>query len=305
MPSSALPPHPLITAATLKQRLDAGEPLVVLDCSFDLADPTAGERSHREGHIPGAFYAHLERDLSGPKRGADGVFRGRHPLRSRVDYANWMGALGIVPSTPVVVYDRQGAMYAARAWWVLRWLGHADVQVLDGGWAAWLAAGGGCANDIATPTPAGPYPHDPQPAPAWPTLPADALQAALPDVYVIDARAPERYRGEVEPLDAVAGHIPGASNRFFKDNLQPDGRFKPPATLKAEFDTLLDAKPGAPVVHQCGSGVTACHNLLAMAAAGLAPGALYAGSWSEWSADPARPMVRGPASDARVRDAAS
>ncbi|GAB4559611.1 MAG: sulfurtransferase [Rhizobacter sp.] len=274
--------HPLISASELLARRP--QP-VLLDCSFDLADPSAGERSYREGHLPGAIYVHLDRDLSGPKTGRNG----RHPLRERSDYAQWMGAVGIAPGTPVVAYDRQGSMLAVRAWWVLRWMGHADVAVLDGGLPAWQAAGGALSSDLPRITELPAYPLQPA---ALPTLNADQLQARLAEVRVIDARAPERYRGEVEPLDAVAGHIPGALNRCFKDNLQTDGRFKPADQLRAEFAPLLD---GRPVVHQCGSGVTACHNLLAMEVAGLGPGSLYPGSWSEWSSEPSRPMVRGQA----------
>jgi len=274
--------HPLITAAELRQMLEAKSPLVVLDCSFDLVDTEAGERAYREGHLPQAVYVSLERDLSGPKTGRNG----RHPLRERADYAQWMGSIGIAPGTPVVAYDRQGGMYAARAWWVLRWMGHADVTLLDGGLAAWQLAGGALTTDVARPNPAAPYPTQP---PALPTVDAQQLQARLNEVLVIDARAPERYRGDVEPLDAVAGHIPGAVNRFFKDNLLPDGRFKPAEQLRAEFGPLLD---GRPVVQQCGSGATACHNLLAMEVAGLGVTALYPGSWSEWSSDPSRPMAR-------------
>jgi len=275
--------HPLITAAELRRMLDSKSPLVVLDCSFDLVDTAAGERSYREGHLPQALYVSLERDLSGPKTGRNG----RHPLRERVDYAQWMGHIGIAPGTPVVAYDRQGGMYAARAWWVLRWMGHADVALLDGGLAAWQQAGGTLTTDVPTPAPVTPYPSQP---PGLPTLDAQQLQARLNEVLVIDARAPERYRGDVEPLDAVAGHIPGAVNRFFKDNLLPDGRFKPAEQLRAEFSPLLDSRP---VVQQCGSGATACHNLLAMEVAGLGTTALYPGSWSEWSSDPSRPMARG------------
>ncbi len=271
--------HPLISASDLLARHP--QP-VLLDCSFDLADPGAGERSYREAHLPGAVYAHLDRDLSGAKNGQNG----RHPLRARSEYARWMGAVGITPGTPVVTYDRQGGMYAARAWWVLRWMGQADVALLDGGVAAWQQAGGTLSSELPSAAPLADYPAR---APALPTLDADQLQARLAEVRLIDARAPERYRGEVEPLDAVAGHIPGALNRFFKDNLQADGRFKPAEQLRAEFTPLLD---GRPVVHQCGSGVTACHNLLAMEVAGLDAGAIYPGSWSEWSSDPSRPMAR-------------
>ena len=275
--------HPLITAAGLRRMLDSKSPLVVLDCSFDLVDTEAGERSYREGHLPQAVYVSLERDLSGPKTGRNG----RHPLRERADYAQWMGHIGIAPGIPVVAYDRQGGMYAARAWWVLRWMGHTDVALLDGGLAAWQQAGGTLTPDVPTPAPVTPYPSQP---PSLPTVDAQQLQARLNEVLVIDARAPERYRGDVEPLDAVAGHIPGAVNRFFKDNLLPDGRFKPAEQLRAEFSPLLDSRP---VVQQCGSGATACHNLLAMEVAGLGTTALYPGSWSEWSSDPSRPMARG------------
>ena len=271
--------HPLISASDL---LACTPRLVLLDCSFDLADPAAGGRSYREGHLPGAHYVHLDRDLSGPKTGRNG----RHPLRERAQYAQWMGSLGIAPGVPVVVYDRQGGMYAARAWWVLRWMGHTDAALLDGGLAAWQQAGGALTQEITQAEPVSPYPLL---ATATPTLDAQQLQARLAEVLVIDARAPERYRGEVEPLDAVAGHIPGAANRFFKDNLQADGLFKPAEQLQREFKQLLD---GRPVVHQCGSGVTACHNLLAMELAGLGTTALYPGSWSEWSSDPSRPMAR-------------
>lgn len=283
---------PLIDAATLRGVLDGPSRPVVLDCSFDLADTQAGERSHREGHIPGAVYAHLERDLSGPKHDADGVFRGRHPLPARSTFAAWLGRVGVSPGTPVVVYDRQGAMFAARAWWLLRWMGHVDVRVLDGGWGAWRAQGGSVSTDIPGARVEPAYPDQPI---AWPTVDADALQAALGQAVVVDARAPERYRGETEPLDAVAGHIPGALNRFFKDNLAPDGRFRPAADLHADFAAMLKGRGNAPLVHQCGSGVTACHNLLAMAVAGLDAGVLYPGSWSEWSSDPSRPMTRGKA----------
>lgn len=274
--------HPLISASELRALQGRRPDTIVLDCSFDLADATAGERAYAEGHLPGARYVHLDRDLAAPKTGRNG----RHPLRDRAAYARWMGDVGIAPGVPVVVYDRQAAMYAVRAWWVLRWMGHADVAVLDGGLQAWQADGGTLSRDVAPGHTAGPYPTLP---PAFSTVDAEELRSRLDQVLVIDARAPERYRGEVEPLDPVAGHIPGAVNRFFKDNLQPDGRFKPAEQLRAEFVPLLD---GRPVVQQCGSGVTACHNMLAMELAGLGPSTLYPGSWSEWSSDPSRPMAR-------------
>jgi thiosulfate/3-mercaptopyruvate sulfurtransferase len=283
------PLHPLITAADLAQRLDADTPIALLDCSFDLMDPQAGERAHAAGHLPGAWYAHLERDLSGPKPAQGAIQGGRHPLPERRALAARMGAWGITPETLVVAYDAQGASYAARAWWLMRWMGHAQVVVLDGGLAAWQQAGGAL---VTGPSPSQrPEADYPAAAPAMPTVSAADLLTPHGRQIVIDARAPERYRGEVEPLDAQAGHIPGARNRFFKDNLAPDGRFHSVSTLRAVFQ----AHGLAPqeVVHQCGSGVTACHNLLAMAAAGLHGAKLYPGSWSEWSADPERPVARG------------
>jgi thiosulfate/3-mercaptopyruvate sulfurtransferase len=283
MDPSAAPPGPLIGAAELRQRLAAGWRCVLLDCGFDLADTAAGERAHAQGHLPGALYVHLDRDLSGPKTGRNG----RHPLPERQALAERVGAWGIAPGVPVVCYDAQGMPYAARAWWLLRWLGHDAVAVLDGGAAAWRAAGGEWVSEPGVAQARGPYPPR---APAMPAVQADELLRHPGQYTVLDARAPERFRGEVEPLDPVAGHIPGALNRFFKHNLLDDGRFKPAATLRSEFDALGVAPQR--VVHQCGSGVTACHNLLAMEHAGLPGAALYPGSWSEWCADPARPVAR-------------
>lgn len=278
--------HTLISAEALRARLDASTPTVVLDARFDLTRPDAGAAAYAAGHVPGAHYVHLDRDLSGAKTGRNG----RHPLPDRAAFAAWAGAVGIVPGMQVVALDDQGGPYAARVWWLLRWLGHEAVAVLDGGWRAWCAAGGAV---DTTPAPA----HSSLPAypaaaePAMPTVGADALLAQLGRVRLVDARAGARFRGEVEPLDPVAGHIPGATLRCFQDNLQADGRFKPAATLRAEFDAW--ATPAGEVVHQCGSGVTACHNLLAMAHAGLPGSLLYPGSWSEWCADPSRPIAVG------------
>lgn len=284
-------PLPLIDAAALRERLAAGAPTVVVDTSFDLADPAAGEGSYREGHLPGAHYLHLDRDLADHAPAADGRFRGRHPMPTREAFAATLSRLGIGAAAPVVVYDRQGGMFAARAWWMLRWLGHREVAVLDGGLAAWLAAGGGLVTEL--PTAAAAHRAYAPAASLAPTVDAAALQAGLGRVRLIDARAPERFRGEVEPLDPVAGHIPGALNRPFKDNLDLQGRFLAPEALRAAFLPLLAGRPPAEAVHQCGSGVTACHNLLAMEIAGLPGAALYPGSWSEWCAEPARPVARG------------
>jgi len=277
----------LISARQLRAGLDAGEPLVMVDTSFDLADVAAGERSHAQGHLPGAHYLHLERDLSGAKTGRNG----RHPLPARGVFAANVGRLDITPATQVVAIDRQGGMYAARLWWMLRWLGHANVAVLDGGVAAWTAEGG--ALDTHIPVAANMGPAYPEREPLAALVDADQLMTRLGRTPLLDARAAERFRGEVEPLDARAGHIPGARNRFFKENLDASGNFKPAAALHAEFAPLVGASNPADVVHQCGSGVTACHNLLAMEVAGFTGSALYAGSWSEWSSDPGRPVATG------------
>jgi thiosulfate/3-mercaptopyruvate sulfurtransferase len=276
----------LIRAAELMKQLAGPHPPVLLDCGFELADPQAGQRAWAEAHLPGAHYLHLDDDMAGAKHDAAGVFRGRHPLPDRRALGARLGALGINAGTPVVAYDAQGGPYAARAWWLLKWMGHEDVAVLDGGAMAWRAAGGAMTAEPPRAAPLEPYPLH---APAMPTIEADALRAGLGRVRLVDARAGERFRGEVEPLDRVAGHIPGARNRFFKDNLAADGCFKSAAELRAEWAPLAG---DGNIVHSCGSGVTACHNLLAAAHAGLGEGTLYPGSWSEWCADPARPQAK-------------
>jgi thiosulfate/3-mercaptopyruvate sulfurtransferase len=275
----------LISAEALLDLQAAGAPLVLLDCGFDLGDPEAGARAYAAAHLPGAQYAHLDRDLSGAKSGRNG----RHPLPDRDTLAARAGAWGVAPGVQVVAYDDQAMPYAARAWWLLRWLGHQAVAVLDGGRGAWTRAGGTLVSAAAQPRAQPPYPAGPA---AMPVIGVDALQATLADVCLLDARSAERYRGDVEPLDPVAGHIPGARLRFFKDNLGADGCFKPAAQLRADF-AAVGADGGIAVVQQCGSGVTACHNLLAMAHAGLGATTLYAGSWSEWCSDPSRPVARG------------
>jgi thiosulfate/3-mercaptopyruvate sulfurtransferase len=275
----------LVSAPQLRELMGSGDNVVVLDTSFDLVDLGAGERSHAEAHLPGAHYLHLERDLSGPKTGRNG----RHPLPTREAFAATAGRVGVTPDTQVIVYDRQGAMFAARAWWMLRWLGHEAVALLDGGLAAWQQAGGAVQSGAVTSPGLPPYRLR---TPLVKTIEAAELAASLGTQPLIDARAPERFRGEVEPLDAQAGHIPGARNRFFKDNLTPDGRFKPADELRAAFGPLAGADPSR-VVHQCGSGATACHNIFAMRLAGFGETSLYPGSWSEWSSDPTRPVAKG------------
>ena len=285
--SAAFPtmPTPLVSAQQLSTALRGGVTPVIIDCSFDLADTTAGQRAFANGHLPGAHYAHLDRDLAGPKTGRNG----RHPLPARADWAATLARFGVAPERHVVVYDAQGSMYAARAWWMLLWAGHRAVSVLDGGLQAWKDAGGAIESG-ESPGSAGEVPY-PLGHSLVKAVDADALQQSLGRVTLLDARAGERFRGEVEPLDARAGHIPGARSRFFKDNLDSTGHFRPVGELRAAFEAL-GAEPGS-VVHQCGSGVTACHNLLAMEVAGLAGSTLYPGSWSEWSSDPARPIAVG------------
>lgn len=283
----------LISVQASQALIAGGSPPVLLDASFDLTDAAAGERAYLDAHLPGALYVHLGRDLCGGKTGPGPGNRGRHPLPDRAAFSATVGRFGITPTTQVVVYDRQGAMFAARVWWMLRWLGHAPVAVLDGGLAAWQAASGAVDSGAVPATAQVAYPVTTEPSQLVRTIDADTLQGQLGRIALIDARAPERFRGEVEPLDAQAGHIPGARNRFFKDNLAANGCFKPADALRAELLLLIGARRTSEVVHQCGSGVTACHNLLAMAVAGIDGAALYAGSWSEWSSDPSRPVARG------------
>jgi thiosulfate/3-mercaptopyruvate sulfurtransferase len=285
----------LISASQLMALQARQQPLVLLDCGFDLSDPGAGERAFAAAHLPGAQYAHLDRDFSGTKTGRNG----RHPLPARDALSKTLGRWGVTPGLQVVTYDDHGGVYAARAWWLLRWMGHTDVAVLDGGRAAWARAGGTLSAGLLAAPEAPPYPASAQPA--MRTVDAQGLQRQLATgaaTRLFDARAGERFRGEVEPLDPVAGHIPGATLRFFKDNLGPDGCFKAAEQLRAEF-AALGAGPVAMLdpsacIHQCGSGVTACHNLLAMRHAGLGDSVLYPGSWSEWCSDPARPVATGP-----------
>lgn len=275
----------LISVDELARHID--DPIwIVCDCRHDLTDYHAGRRAYDEAHIPGARFLHLDEDLSGPKTG----LTGRHPLPHPLTFALRLGALGIDNSKQVVAYDATGGCYAARLWWMLRWIGHERVAVLDGGWQAWLAASHPASAEK-------PIVHrTTYTLRLRSELAVDAAFVAAhldhPEVGVIDARSPERFRGENETLDPVAGHIPGAVNRFFKLNLEADGRFKAPDVLKQEFAEVAGERDPRAIVHQCGSGVTACHNLLAMEHAGLAGSRLYPGSWSEWVSDRERPVAR-------------
>ncbi|KVL03535.1 sulfurtransferase [Burkholderia ubonensis] len=279
----------LISAANLAERLAAAPASVALfDCRFDLADTGAGEIAYAAGHIPGAQYLHLDRDLSGRKTGTNG----RHPLPTRDALVATLVDRGLKQGQQVVAYDAQGGSYAARLWWLLRWLGHDSVAVLDGGLQAWQAAGQPLTTETQHPS-RGDFRAQ---APLESTVDAQAVLANLTSHarVVIDARAADRYRGENETIDPVGGHIPGARNRFFKDNLAADGRFKTGHELRETFSALLAGTEPNLAILQCGSGVTACHNALAMEIAGLHGASLYPGSWSEWCADPSRPIATGP-----------
>ena len=275
----------LIDAATLRSQLEHPDWRIV-DVRHQLTDTGYGERAYTEAHLPGAVFMHCDRDLSGPMTGSNG----RHPLPDRGRLIARLGEVGIGPRTQVVVYDDAQGMIAGRLWWLLRWLGHEAVAVLDGGLQAWQAMGGAMSADVPQLRPAVFVAADPLTGLVTAGEVLDAL--GQPTMQVVDARAPDRFRGENETLDPVGGHIPGAINRFFRDNLEADGRFKAPAQLRAEWLARLAGIAPERVVHQCGSGVSACHNQLAMAIAGLSGSRLYAGSWSEWCADPDRPVSR-------------
>lgn len=275
---------PLISADELAAAIDA---CVVVDCRHELGNPATGPDAYARGHLPGAYFLHQDHDLAGPRTGRNG----RHPLPERAALAARLRSLGLNAGQMLVAYDGNGSMYAGRLWWLARWLGHAQVRVLDGGIDAWTRAG----YPLSTDTPPAREGRFAEADTLVRRVTVDEVVANLTSqsFVVVDARGPERYRGDTEPIDPVAGHIPGALNRPFAQNLRPDGRFKPAEVLRAEFQTLLKGRDPSTVVHQCGSGVTACHNALAMEYAGIASSALYAGSWSEWCADPARPVATG------------
>jgi thiosulfate/3-mercaptopyruvate sulfurtransferase len=286
----------LIDAAALQARL---REIVVLDCRFDLAAPDAGRAAYRRGHIPAARYLDLNRDLSSPVSASTG----RHPLPDPQRLLGRLIAFGIGPDTPTVAYDESNGSFAARAWWLLRWLGARNAAVLDGGLKAWTSRQGTLETGEPSDGDAAPaeararaeWASVPPPDPGAAVVTGEELERLLenPGRLLVDARAPERFSGAVEPIDPVAGHVPGALNHPFAENLREDGRFLPPQELKERWLRRLGGKDPRDVIAMCGSGVTACHNLLALELAGLSGAKLYAGSWSEWIRDPARRVARG------------
>jgi thiosulfate/3-mercaptopyruvate sulfurtransferase len=283
----------LIDVPALRRRLESvppsGSGLAIIDCRFDLSDPTAGRRLYAAGHIPGARFADLNEDLSAP------VTRetGRHPLPEPLAFAATLGRLGIENGVQVVAYDAANGAFAARLWWMLRAWGHGEVAVLDGGYPAWTAVGAPTLTG-AEPSASGTAIELPT-IEQWPVASAAEVEELLRDPrrLLVDARAPERYAGSVEPIDTVAGHVPGAENHPFSSNLGSDGRFLSAAELERRWQARLGGREPAALVAMCGSGVTACHNLLALEIAGLPGAKLYAGSWSEWIRNSRRPVAKG------------
>ena len=275
----------LVTTQELARHL--GDPQwIVFDVRHDLTDLEKGRRAYAAAHIPGAYFLHTDEDLSGAKDGTNG----RHPLPDAQAFVRKLNECGVTPQTQVVPYDDAGGSFAVRLWWMLRWLGHERVAVLDGGFPLWQKEGRPI-EDRAPPARKGSFVARPD---LGASVDAHHVERMRSDsgVKLIDARAPERYSGRTEPLDPVAGHIPGAVNRFWKSNLRDDGRFKAADELRQEVRAVIGDTNAANVVHMCGSGVTACHNLFAMALAGMPTGRLYPGSWSEWCADRSRPVAR-------------
>lgn len=298
----------LISAEQLQNLITSGKPLRIFDCTFDLMQPHAGEKQFLDSHIPGSVYANLDTALSAKhgvnpaKAGADAVITvsgadapasgGRHPLPNRERFAAWLSSVGFANNMQAVVYDRNGANYCGRLWWMLKWAGHDNVAVLDGGLQAWQAADGAVTSGEEPAHFQSNFELGPEKARL--VSPSTLLSGlGKTSQTLIDARGGPRFRGEVEPLDPVAGHIPGALNRPFTQNMAEDGKFKPAAQLRSEFETLLAGRDPASVVHHCGSGVSAVPNIIAMEIAGLGSTALYAGSWSDWCSDPRRPVERG------------
>jgi thiosulfate/3-mercaptopyruvate sulfurtransferase len=275
--------EPLITPQELLPHL-ADPGWVIVDCTFDLADANLGRSEYENGHIPGAVYASLDRDLSARPDGTNG----RHPLPAPDDLAQVFSGLGIDDRSLVVAYDRNGSPYAARLWWSIRYLG-GTCRVLDGGYEAWRQAGYPVRQGDETRPPG----HFAPVVDRQMLATAHQVATGLGREVLLDARAPERYRGDEEPYDRVGGHIPGAHNFYWHDNLDEDGRFKAAATLRDRYRQTFGGRPTSAVIAYCGSGVTGCHLLLGMAHSGIEGGRLYAGSWSEWCSDPSRPVAVG------------
>jgi|RhiMethySRZTD1v2_1073278.scaffolds.fasta_scaffold35495_2 thiosulfate/3-mercaptopyruvate sulfurtransferase len=276
----------LISTAALGMHL--GDPaFAIVDCRYKLDDESWGEHEYMNLHIPGAEYAHLGRDLAGPKTGTNG----RHPLPDPKTFANTLSKFGITSGVQVVAYDQDNGIYASRLWWMLRWLGHEAAAVLDGGFKKWITEGRPTATGVET--------RERKRFVGTPRveMTADAKQVESlvrhADWRLVDARAPERFRGETEPIDRTPGHIPGAANHFYQTNLDDQGIFRSPEELRDDWREVLGTVTPSHIVCYCGSGVTACHNLLALEHAGLKGAKLYPGSWSEWSSDPSRPVERG------------
>lgn len=274
----------LVSAATLADHLQDAHWLIV-DCRFDLAQPAAGEAAYRAGHIPGAVYAHLDRDLSSPIT----LHSGRHPLPDPERFAATLSAWGVTAETQVIAYDADNGMYASRLWWLLRWVGHRAVAVLDGGLKAWTAAGLPTDTEIPARTPSK-FQARPD-RDMWLTSEEVQERVQQPDWRLLDARAPERFAGRVEPLDTAAGHVPGARNHPFSTNLTSDARFSAPEELRRRYEASQAGVADDHTIVMCGSGVTACHLLLAMEVAGKPGARLYAGSWSEWIRNPSRSVA--------------
>ncbi len=288
----------LVTILKSERALTAsGKPVMIFDCTFDLMKPALGQQQFDESHIPGAVYVNLDKHLSS-KNDLAAASGGRHPLPSRETFAAWLGSIGFTNGHQAVVYDRNGVNYCGRLWWMLKWVGHEAVAVLDGGLQAWQAAGGAVESSQTTSKP-----KKTSILPSNYTLAGEltaltAINTVANNLNkstqtILDARAAPRFRGEVEPLDPIAGHIPGALNRPFGENLGANGKFKPADVLKAEFTQLLAGRDPKTVVHHCGSGVSAVPNVLAMQIAGLGSSGLFAGSWSEWVSDASRPVAQG------------
>ena len=283
----SVPPYMTLIDAADLSRLLSHDGLVVVDCRFSMAKPDFGRNAYEAGHIPGARFAHLNDNLSSAIVPGE---TGRHPLPAKDDFAEWLGAQGITPHTQVVAYDSMGGAIASRLWWLMRWLGHEKVAVLNGGWKAWEAMGGEISQDVPA--------VEPQRYPVGSTTKLtigrdDACRfAEEEDYFLIDARSTARFAGRIEPIDPVAGHIPGALNRPWTDNLDAEKKFKPRSELKAYFESLFGEAVAGHVGFYCGSGVTACHNLLALSYATGREAALYPGSWSEWIIDPNAPIEK-------------